>query len=175
MTLSRLAVALAVAGALAGCTSMQEAVGGSKLTPDEFAVMPKAPLIMPPDYNLRPPKPGSRQANIPDPSEQARSTLYSTNPAAAAASLGSSFSEGEKLLLAYARATNVDSSIRRRLAAEAGQDQGDKDFADKVLFWEGSGATAKPVDAEAEAERLRKAQAAGKAPQPAEPAKQDSQ
>ncbi len=162
MVIWRLAFAVCVAGALAGCQGVKEAVGGGKLTPDEFAVMPKAPLIMPPDYNLRPPAPGSRAAKMPDPSEQARASLYPNNPAAAAQTLGGGFSDGEKLLLAYAGAVNADPSIRQRIAAEQGQDEEGADFADKVLFWQSPpSAAATPVDAQAEAERLRKAQAAG--------------
>ncbi len=168
MTISRLVVVVCVAGALAGCQDVKTAFGGGKLTPDEFAVMPKAPLVMPPDYNLRPPMPGSRAANMPDPSEQARANLYPNNPEAVAQTLGTGFSDGEKLLLAYAHAANADPSIRQRIAAEEGQDEEGGGFADKVLFWQAPVAApaATPVDAQAEAERLRKAQAAGNAPAP---------
>ena len=121
MTISRLVVVVCVAGALPGCQDVKTAFGGGKLTPDEFAVMPKAPLVMPPDYNLRPPMPGSRAANMPDPSEQARANLYPNNPEAVAQTLGTGFSDGEKLLLAYAHAANADPSIRQRIAAEEGQ------------------------------------------------------
>jgi microcompartment protein CcmK/EutM len=163
MTISRLAFALCVAAALAGCQDVKSAFGGGKLTPDEFAVMPKAPLVMPPDYNLRPPQPGSRAANMPDPSDAARASLYPNNPEVVAQSVGAGFSDGEKLLLAYAHAANADPSIRQRIAAEEGQDEEGGGFADKVLFWQGTAAdpTTAPVDAQAEAERLRKAQAAG--------------
>jgi hypothetical protein len=157
----KLAVTLCAVGALAGCSDVKDAVGGSKLSPDEFAVMPKAPLIMPPDYNLRPPKPGSRQANLPDPSDQARASLYPNNPAAVAATIEGGFSDGEKLLLAYAGAANADSSIRKRIAAEAGYDEQGGGFADSVLFWQGPSNTAAPVDAKAEADRLRKSDASG--------------
>ena len=42
--------------ALAGCDSIREEAGLSKQSPDEFAVTTKAPLIIPPDFNLRPQK-----------------------------------------------------------------------------------------------------------------------
>ena len=32
--------------------------GGGKNSPDEFIIVKKAPLAMPPEFNLRPPKPG---------------------------------------------------------------------------------------------------------------------
>src|SRR5690606_22963867 len=39
---------------LAGCGA-GDALGVNKQPPDEFAVVTKAPLVMPPDYRLRPP------------------------------------------------------------------------------------------------------------------------
>ena len=160
----KLALALCAVWALAGCESVKDSMGGSKLAPDEFAVMPRAPLIMPPDYNLHPPKPGSRLANLPDPSDQARASLYPNNPAAAAATLAGSFSNGERLLLAYAGAVNADSSIRQRLAAEAGYEDQGAGFSDKVLFWQAPADSTAPVDAKAEADRLRKSDATGEQP-----------
>lgn len=167
----KLAVALIAVTGLAGCEGVKEAVGGAKLAPDEFAVMPKAPLIMPPDYNLRPPKPGSRMANLPDPSDQARASLYPNNPSAVAATIEGSFSDGEKLLLAYAGAANADNSIRQRIAAEAGYEEQGGGFADKVLFWQQPNDPAHPVDAKTEAERLRKTDASG---EPAQQQKNDN-
>jgi hypothetical protein len=48
---------------LVGCDSIREAAGITKEPPDEFAVVTKAPLVIPPDYNLRPPKPGAAPTN----------------------------------------------------------------------------------------------------------------
>jgi len=56
------ATALVAAAGLAGCQSTQKALGMSKVTPDEFRVVTKAPLVVPPDYALRPPAPGERSA-----------------------------------------------------------------------------------------------------------------
>ncbi len=38
---------------------MQDTLGIGKNPPDEMAVAPRRPLAMPPDYNLRPPRPGA--------------------------------------------------------------------------------------------------------------------
>ena len=57
--------------ALVGCDSIRSAAGVSKSAPDEFAVVTKAPLIIPPDYNLRPPKPGAPPFE-PDPADAVR-------------------------------------------------------------------------------------------------------
>jgi len=47
----------------------------SKRAPDEFAVVRRAPLIVPPDYDLRPPDPGAPRPNIGTTSDQARVAL----------------------------------------------------------------------------------------------------
>lgn len=62
MRLKRVIVATALLSAvgLAGCTSTRSALGMTKVTPDEFRVVSKAPLVVPPDYALRPPAPVSR-------------------------------------------------------------------------------------------------------------------
>jgi len=59
MTLNRviLAGALVATVGLAGCNSTRSALGMTKVTPDEFRVVTKAPLVVPPDYSLRPPAP----------------------------------------------------------------------------------------------------------------------
>ena len=44
-----------------GCTEARRAVGWEKSPPDEFRIMTRAPLSMPPDYGLRPPTPGAPQ------------------------------------------------------------------------------------------------------------------
>jgi hypothetical protein len=113
---------LGVAGlgvSLSGCQSIDEATGTAKIVPDEFAVVTKAPLIVPPDFNLRPPRPGSPEANAQSPEDEARQTLYQS-PAQAADALGPSYSDGEKILLAKSGGAVVDPDIRRTLSNETG-------------------------------------------------------
>jgi hypothetical protein len=148
---SRVALSLAVAGtavALSGCSSLREAMGGTKAPPDEFAVLTAAPLIVPPDYNLRPPQPGAPARNQADPSTQARAALYSGSSDAAAAALGPTYSESEKTLLARSGAANVDPSIRQTIAAETRYESTDPALTDRVLS--GGGGAAQPAPAPAE-------------------------
>jgi len=58
----------------------------SKRAPDEFAVVRRAPLIVPPDYDLRPPDPGAPRPNIGTTSDQARVAMTGNQaePSAAA-------------------------------------------------------------------------------------------
>lgn len=149
-------VLVVVAGLLAGCSTWREATGANKDSPDEFAVVTKAPLIIPPDFNLKPPRPGAPPANQVSSTDAAQAALYNTDPATAAASIPGNMSSGEKLLLAYAGAGNADSSIRQVIAADNRNMQAaDEGFTDQLMFWQKSAASADPnVDADAEAKRL---------------------
>jgi hypothetical protein len=73
---------------LGGCAkgTVQDALGMSKRAPDEFAVVRRAPLIIPPDYDLRPPDPGAPRPNIGTTSDQARVAMTGNQaePSAAA-------------------------------------------------------------------------------------------
>lgn len=50
---------LAAGFGLAGCQTVGEALGIEKSAPDEYAVAPRRPLVMPPDMELRAPQPGA--------------------------------------------------------------------------------------------------------------------
>jgi hypothetical protein len=150
-------VALIVAaGALAGCSSFREATGANKNSPDEFAVVTKAPLIIPPDYNLQPPRPGAPPTNQISATQSAQNALYNSDPATVASSINGNMSQGEKLLLAYAGAASADSSVRQAIAADNRHMQAaDDSFTDELLFWKKSDPATDPnVNADAEAKRI---------------------
>src|SRR5882757_8914201 len=65
--------------ALMGCQSLRDAAGLQKKSPDEFAVTTKAPLVIPPDFNLRPPMPGAAPVNQTDPGVEAQQALFNTS------------------------------------------------------------------------------------------------
>jgi hypothetical protein len=74
MRKSHLALGL-FAGAilLSGCSS----IGGSKVKRlDEFAVARNAPLVIPPDYTLTPPAPGTASLSASDAQQQAIQALF---------------------------------------------------------------------------------------------------
>lgn len=50
---------LAAGVGLAGCETVGDALGIGKSAPDEYAVAPRRPLVMPPDMELRAPQPGA--------------------------------------------------------------------------------------------------------------------
>ena len=141
------------ASLLSGCDSIRNAAGLSKKSPDEFAVTTKAPLVIPPDFNLRPPTPGAPPSNTRDPSTNAELALFANaDPQAVASGMTGNFTPGEKMLLANAKAQNSDPSIRARLNADqrAVVQNADRSFTDRLLNSSATPDNGKPVNADAE-------------------------
>jgi hypothetical protein len=113
----RAALALGcVAALLGGCTgTVQENLGIGKHSPDEFQVVRRAPLVLPPDYSLRPPSPGSPPAATQDTASQAEQIL--TGQARMPADTSRSQSQGELALVAQAP-VQAEPGIRQLLVAE---------------------------------------------------------
>jgi hypothetical protein len=147
-------VALAVlALALSGCDTIRSAAGITKTPPDEFAVVTKAPLVVPPDYELRPPKPGAVPTNQTSPTGAAQAALYSDDSGTPDSVTGN-YSEVEKTLLAQSGAANADHSIREQIASdEKSMQSSDQSFTDKLLFGGPTDTSDKPVDADAESQK----------------------
>jgi hypothetical protein len=161
MNLNRVAIAAVVVAGLGvtGCAGMQRAVGMGKVTPDEFRVVSKAPLIIPPDYALRPPTPGEPTPQELQPESAARQALLGQQQAAQR-------SYGEQLLITRAGADKADPMARYVVDDQFGDlAHKDKSFADLVMFWRKDHApqiaaapgatTPAPVDAAAEEARLK--------------------
>jgi hypothetical protein len=82
MSVRRIVLAAALPLALTACEGVKQELGLTKQPPDEFAVVAsKAPLVVPPDFTLRPPRPGAPRPQEQQPAEAARSALVaSTQP-----------------------------------------------------------------------------------------------
>jgi hypothetical protein len=160
MRLLKTALAMGLcAAALMGCQSLRDAAGLQKKSPDEFAVTTKAPLVIPPDFNLRPPMPGAPPANTLDPSSNAEAALFTTaDPQTVANGMRGNFTPGERLLLANAKAQNSDPGIRARLNADqrAAIQNADRSFTDRILSASVTPDTGKPVNADAEVTKGKK-------------------
>ena len=143
-----LVAVLAAAAAASGCSSLSQAIGASKTTPDEFRVMTHAPLTLPPDYNLRPPRPGEARPQENDPAAEAQTALFGEN-------VGQQASQGERAFITAAGASTANDSIRDTIDFETqGVVRRNEGFVNRVLNFGGSGSTAAPVNAEDEARRL---------------------
>ena len=151
-----------LAASLSGCQTASKAFGLSKIAPDEFRVVTKAPLILPPDYALRPPAPGEPRPEELQPESAARKALLGERQALVR-------SDGEKLLATKAGADRADPLIRYVVDDEFGAlAHKDKGFADWIMFWhKGKAATdpgvqadpganaSTPVDAKTELTRIK--------------------
>ncbi len=118
-----LLLATALVPLIAACAS------GPKRTPDEFAVITKPPLTVPPDYALRPPRPGELRPQTLSSSQRTEQLLLgdraSTPP-----------SDGELQFIQNVGALEVDPSIRDILNAENGSiAKKDASLANRILFW----------------------------------------
>ena len=162
MTVNRAAslAVLAAAGlAVSGCGMVGRSIGVSKVTPDEFRVVTKAPLVVPPEFALRPPAPGEPRPQELAPESAARNALLGRAQAV-------SRTQGEQLLASKAGSTTADPLIRYVVDDEFGDlAHKEKSWADRIMFWRkdapaattaaAAGATTvAPVDAAAEQQRL---------------------
>jgi Protein of unknown function (DUF3035) len=73
---------LCLAGALliTGCSDLKKAIGLERTPPDEFAVESRAPLTIPPDFELRPPAPGASRPQEVTAAERARKAIDTAGP-----------------------------------------------------------------------------------------------
>lgn len=168
----KVALLIAAAAVLGGCSSLREAAGNGKDAPDEFAVVTKAPLVIPPDFNLKPPAPGMEPTNQIEPTQAAQAALFSADPATVAASLPATMSSGERYLLAYAHVQEADPAIRQQIASDiTGMRGADDSFTNSVLFWTAPSVSGSaPLDADAEARRIDAAKGGNATPSTAAPA-----
>ncbi len=155
------ATVLVAVALLAGCQSTRRAIGLDKTVPDEFAVASPAPLAIPPDYNLRPPAPGTDRPQQLSASQQARMALVGR--ARVQDYMNRGLTRGEASLLQLAGADVVPPNIRETLDKEVSAFAAEeRSFTDRLVFWKDGGPGGQAIDPEAEMKRLAENAAAGK-------------
>jgi hypothetical protein len=87
------AALVAAAVALNGCSGVRETLGLGKNAPDEFQVVSRAPLSLPPDYNLRPPEPGAPRPQEGTARDQAETAVFGSGAQPAGAQSGEALYE----------------------------------------------------------------------------------
>ncbi len=157
---ARAGVALATAVLLAGCNSgdLSRTFGLTHDAPDEFTVTTRAPLSMPPDYSLRPPRPGAPRPQEQSTRTQAEQALV---PEQALGGNAGADSPGQDALLSQAGPA-APNNIRAQVDQDANLDQPGRSFTDKLLFWRAQPQPGVVVDPTKEAQRLRQNAALGK-------------
>lgn len=172
-TTARACVALTLClGALTACegNDVKKTLGLNKSAPDEFRVVSRPPLSMPPDFTLEPPTTpgqspeveatrGQAKSLVLGEGEQEKSAPKTASPRTRNAPIGASSAEAE--LLRKAGADQADSSAREELY-EQDLDKQEK----KISTWEDITTLPDPgeplVDAKKERERLQKNRREGK-------------
>lgn len=159
-------LALALAAPLVaacGGSDLSRTFGFTRDPPDEFQVRTQAPLSIPPEFALRPPRPGAPRPQETPPREAAQGLLVARTVTArqpVAPRAGSS--PGEAALLAAA-GPSPPPDLRREIDTETALlAERDRSFVDRLLFWRRPEDTAGVLDARREAQRLREAAALGR-------------
>jgi hypothetical protein len=155
-----------------GMSGIRSTLGITKEAPDEFGVVSRAPLSLPPDYTLRPPQTGALRPQDTTPTEVARQTVFRvptdkaagpTAVAPAPTANGANASVGELALLKQAGSGTADPNIRRIVDQENTRLlEADRSFTDRLIFWQKPEAPGVVVDPTKEAQRLRQNVAEGK-------------
>lgn len=144
---------------LSACGGASEQLGLNKKSPDEFQVLRRAPLEMPPNYALRPPAPGSARPQEQETATQAAQAVFGGDIQAQQVAPAS----GEDFLLQQAGAQNVDPNIRRTVDSESAEfvDE-NQPVIDKLMNIGDDTVKSSVVDPEKEAERLKQNAEEGK-------------
>ena len=144
---------LAVASlVMSGCTTAAKGLGLTKDAPNEFNILTKAPLIIPPEYNLKPPRLGESSAENNYSQKAAREALIGNVDDAEP-------TRGEIALMAKAGVGRADQEVRLEIDGQNSVERKTQGFASRVLFWKNGEiinekGEAVPLDAENEARRL---------------------
>ena len=151
---------------LGGCGAFENLGGGKKVSPDEFKIVSHSPLTMPPNAELRPPRPGEPRPQETSPADQAKEALSPAMAgrvqAQAKAPSGAPGDASEQSLIAKASTGGVDPNIRSQVNTDtrvlADKDNG---FMDSLIFWQDKPPPGVIIDPEKEQQRLRESQASG--------------
>ncbi len=151
---------VALAGlALAGCAGrdVTDTLGLTRDAPNEFVVTTRAPLQMPPAFDLRPPAPGTPRPQEQPERRQAEEALV---PETALAGASGQDSPGQEAIVRQA-GPPAPNGIRAEVNAEASKDVPRTTITDRLLFWQKPPQPGTLVDPTREAQRLRSNAALG--------------
>ncbi|PCI01150.1 MAG: hypothetical protein COB76_02025 [Alphaproteobacteria bacterium] len=134
----------------------KEKLGLTTVAPDEFSVVTRAPLSVPPDYTLRPPAPGRARPMEISTKETARQTVFGVKDVdqSGVATSGSNLSGS---FLDKIGATTSDPNIRNVLDEESAQGiEDNRATAEKLMFWSSKAKDqGTPIDPKEELKRLQ--------------------
>jgi hypothetical protein len=129
------------AGALlmSGCTDLKRAIGLEKNSPDEFAVESRAPLEMPPDFDLRPPEAGASRPQEKSSDKLARQAIDEAGP-------GEPGKQAPSFQLRRAEDGLPDVGAPSSQRPDATAAVGDQSLSRKLLDYQNTGTDTAPVE-----------------------------
>ncbi|WP_216825487.1 DUF3035 domain-containing protein [Kiloniella sp. EL199] len=152
---------------ITGCSDgLKEQIGLGKRAPDEFRVVSRAPLSLPPDYNLAPPRPGALRPQEGSAQGQAKRAVFNLDgtagPQKNSALEQAGRSDGEMALLESAGADEAPDDIRLLIDRETRQLNSESDrVVDTLIFWKDQPKPNSVVDPVKEAKRIQENAALG--------------
>lgn len=157
-----------VALSATSCSSLRGWMGADKAPPDEFRVVTRAPLSMPPDFGLVAPQPGAPRPQETDVRQSARQIVVDREGGRAGQKQESAALQGrdpgEAAILRRAGVADTDPNIRNTINRESAKlAEADSTFVNSLMFWRDKEEPGVIVDADKEARRLRENAALGRA------------
>lgn len=141
---------------LTACSGVKETLGLERSAPDEFRVMTRAPLTVPPDFTLRPPAQGQEAAKENKPQQQAETALLGTAAPSATPIVDN---PATAQFLSQAGVSKADPNIRATVDRETAQlTDTNKTLLDRIRQF----TPARVVDPNAERARIEKNKAEDK-------------
>jgi len=173
-----IAAVIAVGVLLGGCGQIRDVMGRNKDAPDEFQVVARAPLALPPNYDLRPPEPGAQRPQELSPTDEAAARILgrraaSTAPATRGVQVGPTVQAaprapvtvqtgGAAVLRDQLRLDEAEAGIRRTVDQETANFVYEDEYPiDFLLFWRDKPEPGIVLDAQRESQRLRENAALG--------------
>ncbi len=148
---------------LAGCTGrdLTDSLGLTRDAPNEFTVTTRAPLQMPPTFDIRLPSPGMARPQELSERRQAEEALV---PETALVANTAQSSPGQQAILGQA-GPPAPADIRAQVNQEAALDKPQRTFTEKLMFWQDPPPPGTVVDPSRESQRLRENAALGQSVQ----------
>jgi hypothetical protein len=148
---------------LSACSGdLERTFGLTRDAPDEFTVTTRAPLSMPPDYTLTPPRPGATRPQELSPTQQAEAALVPDTAIAGNGNAGPE-SPGQQALVGQA-GPPAPADIRDTVNAEQKLDVPQRGLTERLMFWKSAPTPGTLLDPSAESQRLRENAALGQPP-----------
>ncbi len=141
---------IAASASMTACASATKRLGLTTNAPNEFNILTKAPLVVPPEYNLLPPRIGESSSENNYTQQAARKALIGDiDPAEP--------TRGEIVLMTKAGVARANQEVRIEIDGENSVERKTDSFTDRILFWQNGSVklpNGSPLDADLEAQRL---------------------